>query len=185
MRTLVAALALATAVPAAAQSSSLSAAQRDAYQESRLQIETVTDRRYRARWQPYGYDITDVSTTRWRGYVGDERVGELAFYHHAGADALAGHVASRRRRGWVIVAVGLAATGAGAAWIAASPDGDDNRFTETQLTGLGVSLTGVGVAALGVVTLSRNQTSLRDAVRAAEHFNRALEQTVRSRVPGG
>ena len=185
MRTPLAVAALvALAAAPAAQPAALSGAQRDAYLDARLQIETVTNTRYRAEWRPYGYDIQDVSTTRWRGYVGEARVGELAFYRHAGADDLADHVAGRRQRGWVAVGLGALATGAGVALIAAAPDGDDNRFTETQLTGLGISLTGLSVAALGTLTLSRNHTSVRQAAAAADRFNQALEQTVRRRVPG-
>ena len=176
-------LAALVALPAAAQPTGLSAPQLDAYETSRLQIETVTNTRYRANWRPYGYDIQDVSTTRWRGFVGTDRVSELDFYRHAGADALADRVAGKRRTGWIAIGLGAVATGVGVAIIAGAPEGDDNRFTDTQLTGLGVSLAGVSTATVGVLLLNRNHTSLREAASAAERFNRALEQTVRTRVP--
>ena len=48
--------------------------------------------------------------------------------------------AGRRRTGWVAIGLGALATGVGVAIIAGAPDGGDNRFTDTQLTGLGVSL---------------------------------------------
>ena len=183
MRRLLTVAAALAVLPAAAQPTGLTAEQMGIYQSSRLQIETVTNTRYRADWRPYGYDLTDVSTTRWRGYVGDERVGEVAFYRYAGADDLADYVAGRRQRGWIAVGLGVAAIGAGVAVIATAPDGADNRFTDRQLTGLGVSLLGASTAALGAVVLSRNHTSVRQAVGAAERFNGSLEETLRRRLP--
>lgn len=184
MRSLLAlAAALALAVPALAQPTSLSGRQLDAYRAARLQVEAQTNRRSRAEWTPYGYEIHDVTTTRWRGAIGRERVGEVAFYRHAGADDLAAYVASRRRPGWVAVGLGAAAVAGGVVLIATAPDGDDNRFTTTQLTGLGISLTGLSAAAYGYLILNRNHTSARDAAAAADRFNQSLERIVRQQVP--
>ena len=158
-----------------AQPVRLSAEQARTYESYRLDVSETRRERYVARGGLGVYEIEDVSTTRWTGYVGGRPVGEAAFYEAGGFDDVARRVRSRRTRAGLLVGVGVAAAAVGVA-LAVSGSGESEGSEGSSLTyaGLGVGTAGLAVGALGYTQLSRNQTSAPEAVRAATRFNREL-----------
>lgn len=173
---LVVAAALAAGGGAAeAQPVRLSPGAAETYRAYRLDVSETRRPRYVARGGAGVYEVEDVSTTRWTGYVGGRPVGEAAFYEAGGFDDVAGRVRSRRARAGVLVGLGVAAAAVGVA-LAVSGSGDAEGSEGSSLTyaGLGVGTAGLAVGALGYVQLNRNQTPASQAVRVARRFNAEL-----------
>ena len=150
------------------------------YEAYRLDVSQTRNARFVARGGYGVYDIEDVSTTRWTGYVGGRPVGEAAFYQAGGFDEVAGRVRSRRRRAGLLVGVGLAATAVGVALaVSGQDDADGSEGSSLTYTGLGVGTAGLAVATLGFVQLNRNQTPASQAIDAATRFNAELTDRLR------
>ena len=165
---------------ASAQPLRLSPEQAETFEAYRLDVAETRQTRYVARGGPFTYDLEDVSTSRWTGYVGGEPVGEAAFYEAGGFDDVAGRVRAGRRRGGVLVGVGLAAAAVGVGLaVAGSAESEGSDGSSLTYAGLGVGTAGLAVGVLGYTQLSRNQTSAAEAARSAARFNTELAERLR------